>query len=211
MSHSTLRRPTVLVVHQDPLLRTGISAALRERGAFEVFVQGADAECAGAARIDVVVADYHSGVQLAHAGDRTLQPVLASARTLVLTPNDREADIRRAIEAGVQGYILLGGTLDELVAGVTAVAKGLRYLCRSVAERMADSLTRTPLTSRETEVLQLVASGESNKEIARRLRIELGTVKSHMSAIMSKLGASSRTHAAGIAATRGLVQERAPA
>jgi two-component system NarL family response regulator len=127
----------------------------------------------------------------------------------VLTSNDREADIRRAIEAGVQGYLLLGGTLDELVAGVTAVAKGMRYLCRSVAERMADSLTRTPLTSRETEVLQLVARGESNKEIARRLRIELGTVKSHMSAIMTKLNASSRTHAAGIAATRGLVQERA--
>jgi two-component system NarL family response regulator len=209
MTHSTLRRPTVLVLHQDPLLRTGISAALREHGAFEVFVQGVDAEHAGAARIDVAVADYHSGVQLTAAGNRASHSALASARILVLTSNDREADIRRAIEAGVRGYLLLGGSLDELVDGVTAVANGLRYLCRSVAERMADSLTRTPLTSRETEVLQLVASGESNKGIARRLRIEVGTVKSHMTAIMTKLGATSRTQAAGIAAVRGLVQERA--
>jgi two-component system NarL family response regulator len=211
MIHSTLRRPTVLVVYQDPLLRTGIVAALREHGAFEVFVQGVDAESADAAQIDVIVADYHGGVQLARAGDQVSQPALASARTLVLTPNDREADIRRAIEAGVQGYLLLGGPLGELVDGVTAMANGLRYLCRSVAERMADSLTRTPLTSRETEVLQLVASGESNKGIARRLRIEVGTVKSHMSAIMTKLGASSRTHAAGIASSRGLVQKQAAA
>jgi two-component system NarL family response regulator len=73
---------------------------------------------------------------------------------------------------------------------------------------MADSLTHATLTSRETEVLQLMASGESNKGIARKLQIEVGTVKSHMSAIMTKLGASSRTQAAGIAATRGLVEER---
>ena len=71
---------------------------------------------------------------------------------------------------------------------------------------MADSLTRATLTSRETEVLSLVAAGQPNKIIARQLRIELGTVKSHMSAIMAKLGASSRTHAARIAASRGLVE-----
>jgi two-component system NarL family response regulator len=84
----------------------------------------------------------------------------------------------------------------------------MRYLCPLVAQRMADSLSRASLTSREIEVLQLVVTGESNKAIARRLNIELGTVKSHMTAIMSKLGATSRTQAAAIAAERGLVQER---
>jgi two-component system NarL family response regulator len=72
---------------------------------------------------------------------------------------------------------------------------------------MADSLTRASLTSREIEVLQLVVTGESNKAIARHLHIELGTVKSHMSAIMTKLDATSRTQAAGIATTRGLVED----
>jgi two-component system NarL family response regulator len=76
---------------------------------------------------------------------------------------------------------------------------------------MADSLARASLTSREIEVLQLVMIGESNKAIARRLHIELGTVKSHMTGIMTKLGATSRTQAAGIAASRGLVEEQVPA
>ena len=133
---------------------------------------------------------------------------LAGARILVLTTSDREADIRRAIEAGIHGYVMLGGPLDELIEGATTVANGLRYVCRSVAQRMADSLTRTPLTSRETDVLSLVAAGESNKAIARDSRIEVGTVKSHMTAIMTKLGAISRTQAASIAATRGLVEHR---
>jgi two-component system NarL family response regulator len=70
---------------------------------------------------------------------------------------------------------------------------------------MADSLTHAKLTRREEEVLRLVVAGESNKTIARHLEIEVGTVKSHMTAIMTKLGATSRTQAAGIAATRGLV------
>ena len=83
---------------------------------------------------------------------------LAAARILVLTTNDREADIRRAIEAGIHGYVMLGGPLDELIEGATAVANGLRYVSRSVAQRMADSLTHTSLTSREIEVLSLVVS-----------------------------------------------------
>ena len=134
---------------------------------------------------------------------------LAAARILVLTTNDREVDIRRAIKAGIHGYIILGGPLDELIEGATAVANGLRYVSRSVAQRMADSLTHTPLTSREIEVLSLVVAGECNKAIARELQIELNTVKSHMTAIMTKLGATSRTQAARIAATRGLVEQRA--
>ena len=73
---------------------------------------------------------------------------------------------------------------------------------------MADSLSRASLTSREVEVLRLMMTGESNKTIARRLHIELGTVKSHMTAIMAKIGATSRTQAAGIAANRGLVEEQ---
>jgi two-component system NarL family response regulator len=93
---------------------------------------------------------------------------------------------------------------------VTALARGLRYLGRSVAQRMADSLIRTSLTSREIDVLQLVVAGESNKAIARRLCIEVGTVKTHMNGILAKLNATSRTQAAAIAVTQGIVEERMP-
>ena len=89
------------------------------------------------------------------------------------------------------------------------MADGLRYLSRSVAQRMANSLTHASLTSREADVLSLVAAGESNKSIARELRIEIRTVKSHMTSIMSELGMTSRIQAAGIAVTRGLVEPRA--
>ena len=157
--------------------------------------------------MDVVITDYDNAMQLAHSALPS-HDMLASARILVLTNNDREAEIRRAIEAGIHGYILLGGPLDELIDGATTVANGLRYLSRSVAQRMADSLTRTSLTSREIEVLSLVAIGDSNKAIARDLQIEVGTVKSHMTAIMAKLGATSRAQAACIAADRGLVEQR---
>ncbi|MFL6664511.1 MAG: DNA-binding response regulator [Rhizobacter sp.] len=210
MTHNPPQRPKILVMQNDPLLCAGVVAALRQHPAFEVWVDGVDASTADRPRIDVVIADYHNAMRLAEAGERAAHRAPASARILALTSNDRETDIRRAIEAGIHGYLLLGGPLSELIEGVTTVANGVRYLCRSVAQRMADSLTHASLTSRETEVLRLVVTGESNKAIARELRIEVGTVKSHMSAIMTKLGATSRTQAAGIAASRGLVDERPP-
>jgi two-component system NarL family response regulator len=209
MTHSEHLRFNIMVMHQDPLLCAGVMAALRQHAPFAVIADDVDTVAAGGLRIDVVVADYGLAVRLADPAVRASYKPLTAARVLALTSNDREVDIRRAIEAGVHGYLLLGGPLSELIEAVTTVANGVRYLCRSVAQRMADSLTHASLTSREHEVLRLVVSGESNKAIARQLKIELGTVKSHMSAIMTKLGATSRTHAAGIAAMRGLVEERA--
>ena len=208
MNYIAPDRSNILVMHQDPLLRAGLVAALRQHTAFEIHVDDADAASPDQPEIDVVIADYSHAMRLADPAVRAARRPLAAARVLALTSNDREADIRRAIEAGVQGYLLLGGPLSELIEGVMTVANGVRYLGRSVAQRMADSLTRTSLTSREIEVLQLVVAGESNKAIARELHIELGTVKSHMTAIMTKLNATSRTQAAGIASARGLVEER---
>ena len=208
MNHVATHRSTILISYPDPLLRAGLVAALREQAAFETLVEGVDGVIPDRPRIDVVITDHDGALRLA-ATVHPARDALAAARILVLATSDREADIRRAIEAGIHGYIMLGGPLDELIEGATTVASGLRYVCRSAAQRMADSLTRTPLTAREIEVLTLVVAGESNKAIARALRIEVGTVKSHMTAIMTKLGATSRTQAASIAATRGLVEQRA--
>ena len=209
MSPVVPRRSTILVTHADPLLCAGLSAALRQHADFEMFVEGFDDAGSGRPRIDVVITDYDNAMRLASLLRRADDTAAPAPRLLVLTTNDREADIRRAIEAGVHGYILLGGPLAELIEGVATLASGLRYLSRSAAQRMADSLTRTPLTSREVQVLSLVAVGEPNKAIARELRIGMGTVKSHMTSIMSKLGACSRTQVAGIAAARGLIELRA--
>ncbi len=208
MNHSTPYRPNILVMQHDPLLRAGLVAALGQHTEFETFVDDRDNSCSDEHRIDVIVADYSHAMRLTDSAARAAHRPLAAARILLLTSNDREADIRRAIKAGVHGYLLLGGPLSELIEGVRTVVNGMRYLCRSVAQRMADSLTCASLTPREIDVLGFVVAGESNKAIARQLHIELRTVKSHMSAIMSKLGATSRTQAAGIATARGLVEER---
>jgi DNA-binding NarL/FixJ family response regulator len=204
MNQIAPRYLTILVLHPDPLLCAGLVTALRQRESFQTFVDAVGDLGSNRPGIDVVITDYDNAMHLVrNVGS------LAGRRVLVLTTNGREADIRRAIESGVHGYILLGGPLDELIEGVATVANGLRYVSRSVAQRMADSLTRTSLTSREMQVLSLVVAGESNKAIAWDLHIEVGTVKSHMQAIMTKLGASSRTQAAGIATARGLVEPRA--
>ena len=205
MNYATPNRLAVLVMHHDPLLRVGIAMALRQHDAFDVFEGSPGDVESHQPRIDVVVADYGQAIALASPANCANRAPSAAPKVLALTWNDKEADVRRAIEAGVHGYLLMGGEFRDLVEGVPAVAGGMRYLCRSVAQRMADSLTRIALTSREIEVLRLVVTGEPNKVIARHLKIEIGTVKSHMSAIMSKLGATSRTHAAGIAVNRGLV------
>jgi DNA-binding NarL/FixJ family response regulator len=208
MNARASRNLNLLVMHADPIVSAGLVAALRLHPGFDVVARGAEPLTPGDPWIDVVVADYANAMQLTGKEFRSSQGLPGDVKVLALTSNDRETDIRRAIEAGVYGYVLVGGPLGELTDGITAVANGMRYMSPSAAHRMADSLTRTALTLRELEVLEFVAAGQANKSIARQLGIELGTVKSHVSAIMAKLGARSRTQAANIAVARGLVEER---
>jgi DNA-binding NarL/FixJ family response regulator len=209
MNALPLRRLRILVQHEDPLLCAGLLAALRQHAQFDVHPDGSEAPADDSSSVDVVIVDYRRGLLLADGAERAARG-LFQARILVLTANDREGDVRRAVEAGIHGYLLAGGPLQELIDAVTAVAHGARHLSPGVAQRIAESLTRTSLTSREQDVLQRVVMGEPNKVIARQLQIEVGTVKSHMRAIMTKLGAASRTQAAGMAARLGLVDERSP-
>jgi len=209
----TLSAPTrfnVLTLHPDPLVRAGVASALRKHESFEVFEEDALPAGPDALRIDVVIADYQDALRLADPATRMSRPALAASRVLALTAVDREMEIRRAIEADVNGYVVLGGPLDELIEAVHVLASGGRYVSRRAAQRMMDSLTHSVVTSREQQVLQLLVAGEPNKSIARRLDICLGTVKTHISAILGKLEARSRTEAAAIAVSRGLVAERGP-
>jgi DNA-binding NarL/FixJ family response regulator len=195
----------VLVMHTEPLVAAGLVAALRLQADLDILVHGIDVyDARAAASVDVIVADYAQGVRLAAEFRRA---GVRDAKVLVMTTHDREHEVRRALEQGVHGYLLLGCTIDELVDGVRTLARGARYLCMTVAQRVADSLTREALTSRERDVLRLLSLGQCNKAIARELEIAVGTVKSHVKAIMEKLDASSRTEAASIATQRGMVDD----
>ena len=202
MTNLAPHRSTISILHDDPLLSAGLAAALRTIPTFDVFEDRAEAASTAA---DIVVADYRHALVLAENNDKAAGEPLMGARILALTTNDREADILRAIQAGVHGYLLVGGPISELIEAVTKLASGGLFLCQHVAQRIAYSMSCSPLTHRENDVLRLVVAGNSNKIIARRLGIEIGTVKSHMSTIMSKLGANSRVQVVSVAAERGLL------
>jgi DNA-binding NarL/FixJ family response regulator len=182
----------VLIRHADPLIAAGARAALA----------GQPGLCVVDADADVLLADYDGALA------RLAESASSGAGVLVLSWRDGEAEIRRALQCGARGYLLGRCSLDELVAAVRSVGSGRRHLCAGAAQRLAQSLTHTPLTPRETEVLRLMAIGLPNKSIASRLAIALGTVKAHNQAILAKLQARSRTEATAIAEQRGLLGAR---
>jgi len=203
MSAMLSNRPNVSVSHPDPLIAIGLATALGQRDSLNVYAKG-DPPPAGT-RIDVVLTNYEEGLQLAKA------PGTKPARIMVLASQEREQEVRRALESGVHGYIMLGCGVEEVVTGIRALSEGRRYLCMAAAQRIADSMSRETLTSRETDVLNLLADGFCNKAIAKELDIAVGTVKAHVKGVLTKLDASSRTQAASIALARGLVGRKHPA
>jgi len=210
MNCSPPRRLNVLVMYPEPIVRAGLVETLRRNANFDIRVHDGDAPAPAALPFDVVIADYDGALRLATSEPATTGSPFARPRILTLTASGREADIRRAVDAGIHGYLLLDGSLDELVEGVKALGAGARYLCAAASRRVADSLSAATLTLREQGVLEHVALGHTNKTIAAELGVEMSTVKAHVRAIMSKLGAISRTHATGIAVARGLVDEHMP-
>lgn len=205
---TTLFQPLrALVRHHDPLLAAGINAALMPAAGIEVVTASDNASFPDA---DVVICDYDSGMAWAH--HRRIRPSAArhGPGVIVITGRDSEADVRTALQSGIGGYLLVNSGVNELVDAVRAVGRGTPYLCEVAAALVAKSLTRTPLTLRESEILRLIASGMSNKLIASQLSIALGTVKAHARAILDKLGARSRTQATVIAAQRGLLGPCSP-
>lgn len=204
MNQGFIRQLAVLVSHPDAIVRAGVVASLHRYAPQGISVYDIDDSAWGLLPIDVVIADYDNAILLTDP-IRRRRDRFADARILALTANDREVDIRQAIQAGVHGYMLLGTSLDDLVEAIRKLANGTRCLCPVVAERIAESLAMQALTARENDVLRFLTAGESNKVIAKLLDIEVGTVKSHVRGIMAKLGAISRTQAVSIAVTRGLV------
>jgi two-component system NarL family response regulator len=128
------------------------------------------------------------------------------ARILILTAYDTEEDIYRSMLAGAGGYILKDTPPDELISAIRTVASGQRFMSRTAGAKLAGRIGAPELTNRELVILQCVASGRANKEIADQLGVSEGTVKSHVNKIMRKLGAVSRTDAALVGLRKGLVK-----
>ena len=182
-----------------PLIAAGVIHTLLRDGGIDVGDWDDDGREA-----DVLITDAATALSLAASFSRG-HPGRHRAKLVVIAHAGRESEVRAALEAGIQGYLLSRCSPDELVNCVRALSAGSRYLSDGAMRCVADSLAHEKLTPRELTVLELVAEGLGNKAIANRLNIGTGTVKSHVVAILDKLGASNRTQAVMLATSRGLL------
>jgi DNA-binding NarL/FixJ family response regulator len=207
----------LLLVDDHPVVRTGLRGMFESDPAFVVVGEAADgaagAEQAAALRPDVVLMDLQMPGTDGVEGIRRVRALAGGPPVLVLTTYDSDVQILRAIEAGAAGYLLKDSPRDTLFEAVRSVAAGGSPLAPTVAARLLGRLgPGVPnrggeiLTTRELEVVRLVARGASNREIARDLRISEATVKTHLLKIFEKLGVSDRTSAVTTALERGLIE-----
>ncbi|RLC91594.1 MAG: DNA-binding response regulator [Chloroflexi bacterium] len=208
----------VLLVDDHTLFRRGIADALGEREGIEIVGEASDGlqaiEKARELMPDVVVMDLQmprcNGVEACHA----LQAELPTVNVLVLTVSDKESDLFSAIKAGAKGYLLKDTEAEELGQAVVHIAKGGVIVSPSMASKLLTEFktgdayqaeATSGLSQRETEILQEVAKGASNKEIASTLFISENTVKTHLRNILEKLHLANRSQAAAYAIRAGLV------
>ena len=198
-------RIKVLIAHRNPLVSAGLEVAFAVERDFDVAsvdvgrVQALGEDCLD--RVKVVIADCETALALIAPGLRR------GCRVLIVTDDVSEASIRRAVELGAGGYLLLSSSLEAVLSGVRCVSGGGTALDPVVTTKMITSLAGDSLTPREVDVLRLMMEGLSDKAIANSLDRSVGTAKAHVKAILAKLDAGSRTEAVAIARRRGLVPE----
>ena len=205
-----------LVIADDhPIVRAGLTALFSLEADLEVVAEASTPDeavaCAERENPDVVLMDLQFGSHSPVTGvdaTRRIRALEAPPYVLVLTNYDSDADILGAVEAGASGYLLKDAPPHELTAAVRAAAAGESALAPVIASRLLDRMRapRVSLSSREIEVLELVAAGRSNSEVADQLFVSETTVKSHLAHIFSKLDVSSRTAAVSEARRKGILR-----
>ena len=199
----------ILVVDDHPIMRVGITALIASSKEMETVAQAGSGEEAITLHAlhlpDITLMDLRlpgiSGVETI----RRIRSQSPKARFIVLTTYAGDEDIFQAMEAGATGYLVKGMPQEILVNAVKRVHAGGRYLPPTMSQALASRMPDSSLSNREREVLGLMATGKSNREIANNLGITEATVKCHVSVILGRLNASDRTQAVVIALQRGLI------
>ena len=211
----------VMIVDDDELMRTGLRAVLSSDDAIEVVEEAGDGEQAvrraKRSRPDVVLMDVRMPRQDGIAATTALLAAAPEARVVILTTFEEDEYIHGALRAGASGFLLKRTSPEELTAAVHRVFAGEALLSPSVTRRVIDQMASRPLpragddprlaelTAREREVLELIARGLSNREIAAELVVEETTVKTHVKRVLAKLGVRDRVHAVIVAYETGVV------
>lgn len=198
----------VMLIDDHPVVRAGLRAILNSFDDITVVGEGSDGSAVDNLPdgVDVIVCD----IQMPQVdGISATRRVVAAGGppVLILTTYDTEADIVAAVEAGALGYLLKDSPEEELHRAVLNTAARKRTLAPEVAALLADRLSRpqASLSAREIEILQALATGATNKELAQQLFISAATVKTHLIHIFQKLGVDTRTAAVTVARERKLI------
>ncbi|WP_181295272.1 response regulator transcription factor [Pseudomonas sp. Q2-TVG4-2] len=206
-----IKKPiTVLVVDDHPLIREGITAVV---GGFEdISVVGEASnglEAIGLYRAmqpDVTLMDVQMPELNGIGAISSIMSEFPQARIAILTTYRGDVRALQAIKAGARGYLLKSTLRHELIETIRALAAGKRHYPPEIAAELAANIDQDGLSPREVQVLQQVANGLSNRDLAVALAIGEDTVKGHLSKIMDKLGASNRTHAVILGIQRGIIE-----
>ncbi|MFD0280010.1 response regulator [Kitasatospora sp. NPDC127111] len=215
----------VVIADDEPMVRAGIRAVLATDPGIEVVAETGDGreavELVRRHRPDVAVLDIRMPGADGLTAAAEIRRTGAATGIVILTTFGEDDYILRALGGGANGFLIKSGEPEELIAGVRAVADGAAYLSPKVAARVVAHLASVGaggaagrratareqvagLTSRERDVLTLVAAGLSNGQIARRIGVVEGTVKAHVSSILARLGVANRAAAAVLAHEAGL-------
>jgi len=200
----------VLVVDDQAIVREGLSAVLSSQG-ITVVGLAKDGETALALfnehKPDVSIVDLRMYPMDGSDVTRAMRAANPDAKIVVLTTYDTDEEVFRALQAGAASYLLKDVGLSELVETIRSVHAGRKVINPDIASRLAEHVASETLTPRQHEVLECLAKGKSNQEVAETLFISEGTVKAHVKAILSKLEARDRTQAIMIGIRRGLLRE----
>jgi DNA-binding NarL/FixJ family response regulator len=194
--HITVLEGLVAIIGRQPDMEV-LAAASNGREAVDLWMKH---------HPDVTLLDLRMPVLDGVGAIQQIRQMEYSARIIVLTTFDTDADVSKAIKAGAKGYLLKDAPRDELLDCIRKVHSGETVIPPSLLSKLAAGLSSESVTSRELDVLSLLARGMSNKEIGVTLYISESTVKSHLRSIFTKLNALSRTEAIATATRQGLVK-----
>jgi DNA-binding NarL/FixJ family response regulator len=198
-----------MVTDDHPIVREGLVALINRRSDMRVIAEASNGRQAVEKYFeqtpDVALLDLRMPVMDGFEAVIAICEKDPSARLVVVTSYQCEEDVYRALRSGAQGYVLKDSSVEELVDCIRAVASGKTWIPPQVGAKLAKHLAYDALTARETEVLQAVTAGKSNKEIGAACNITEATVKVHVTHILEKLKVTGRTEAINVGLKRGLV------
>jgi two-component system, NarL family, response regulator len=208
----TSQQIRVIIADDHPVIRHGLRSIFKSQKDFRVIAEATDGEetCRLCNQLfpDVLLLDLRMPKK---DGFQVIAELLSRAagpkpQIVVMTTYEGEEDIRRALNSGAKGYLLKGANPLEIRETVRKVAAGQSIVAADVAAKFADSMAHSELSERELPVLQYIANGRKNKEIAELLYVSESTVKAYVSSILKKLNAMGRTEAIAVATRRGLLR-----